>query len=277
MALEGLPLLDMSDKEAGIPTPVELMETILHSMIGHYNLFLGGVLHRDISSGNILRLREPINRSLGPSIHYLCRMLDEDVDLSLCCGFLIDGDRAIKWHKDSRTPSLERSGTLPFVSIRLLRAWSKERPTLHTAADDLESFLWVLVWSLVQIFKERVTDELSVIHHTWNAFSGRSFPELLLKEPLTMAEWPDRVFCGLIQEWLGISQESRTIVTRLQEILLEQGSDMDTQEDIWDELDEHCRSIYKPFIQAGYKHLEEIKKFPDWNAVVDFNGDQLHR
>ena len=34
---------------------------------GHYNLFLDGVLHRDVSHGNILRLREPIERSGGLS------------------------------------------------------------------------------------------------------------------------------------------------------------------------------------------------------------------
>ncbi len=35
MALEGLPLLDILDStEADIPTPAELVETILHSMIG---------------------------------------------------------------------------------------------------------------------------------------------------------------------------------------------------------------------------------------------------
>ncbi|KAH8997315.1 hypothetical protein EDB92DRAFT_1813783 [Lactarius akahatsu] len=34
MALEGLPLLDISDRETGIPMPAELLETIPHSMIG---------------------------------------------------------------------------------------------------------------------------------------------------------------------------------------------------------------------------------------------------
>ncbi|KAH9026021.1 hypothetical protein EDB84DRAFT_1611629 [Lactarius hengduanensis] len=80
MPLEGLPLLYTSDIEAGIPSPVELLESILHAMIGekdwssclfdlsafpiagHHNLYLGGVLHRDVSNGNILRLREPIER-----------------------------------------------------------------------------------------------------------------------------------------------------------------------------------------------------------------------
>ena len=30
--------------------------------LGHYNLFKGGVLHRDISSGNILRYLKPVAR-----------------------------------------------------------------------------------------------------------------------------------------------------------------------------------------------------------------------
>jgi hypothetical protein len=34
MSFECLPLLDISDKENGIPTPAELLETILHAMIG---------------------------------------------------------------------------------------------------------------------------------------------------------------------------------------------------------------------------------------------------
>jgi hypothetical protein len=87
MTLEGLPLLDLSDSntKANIPTPPELVETILHSIIGewvffstffdltlfplpgHYNLFIGGVLHRDVSCGNILRLQEPIERHPGHS------------------------------------------------------------------------------------------------------------------------------------------------------------------------------------------------------------------
>ena len=35
--------------------------------LGHYNLFRGGILHRDVSYGNILRLQEPIMRQLGHS------------------------------------------------------------------------------------------------------------------------------------------------------------------------------------------------------------------
>ncbi|KAI9428348.1 hypothetical protein H4582DRAFT_1765104, partial [Lactarius indigo] len=108
-------------------------------ILGHYNLFLGGILHRDVSSENILRLREPIDRAPGLSVS----LLDlHDQDVKLCRGFLVDGDHAINWRKDAITPSLERSGTLPFMSTRLLLDWRLDRPVLHTAIDDLESFLW---------------------------------------------------------------------------------------------------------------------------------------
>jgi hypothetical protein len=30
--------------------------------LGHYNLFAKGILHRDISSGNVMRYSEPIER-----------------------------------------------------------------------------------------------------------------------------------------------------------------------------------------------------------------------
>ena len=32
------------------------------SDLGHYNLFIKGILHRDISVGNILRYSEPVQR-----------------------------------------------------------------------------------------------------------------------------------------------------------------------------------------------------------------------
>ncbi|KAH9066159.1 hypothetical protein EDB87DRAFT_1542454, partial [Lactarius vividus] len=120
---------------------------------GHYNLYLGGVLHRDVSNGNILRLQELIERPHSRSTGLLRPELGKDVNLTSCRGFLADLDHSIEWRKvPSR--SRDRSGTLPFIALRLIDAWSGYAPALHTAADDLESFMWVLVWSLVHIFKK---------------------------------------------------------------------------------------------------------------------------
>ncbi|KAH9037970.1 hypothetical protein EDB83DRAFT_1737424 [Lactarius deliciosus] len=148
MALEGLPLLYTSDIEAGIPSPAELLETILHAMIGHYNLFLGGVLHRDVSDGSILRVWEPIEQPHSRSMSLLRPELGKDVNLTSCRGLLADLDHSIEWRKVPPRSSRDRSGTLPFIAWRLVNAWSGNKPALHTAADDLESFMWVLVWSL---------------------------------------------------------------------------------------------------------------------------------
>ncbi|KAH9003957.1 hypothetical protein EDB86DRAFT_2778008, partial [Lactarius hatsudake] len=112
-------------------------------IIGHYNLFLGGILHRDISCGNILRLREPINQSPGLSMSSLVPILGRNVNLDVCRGFIIDGDHAIEWRKSKLHHRWnDRSGTLPFMSMRLLDAWDFGEPALHMAVDDLESLLW---------------------------------------------------------------------------------------------------------------------------------------
>ncbi|KAH9036428.1 hypothetical protein EDB84DRAFT_1398059 [Lactarius hengduanensis] len=189
-----------------IPCPLLFGLTLL-PILGHYNLFLGGVLHRDVSSGNILRLREPIPRLPGLSMGLLGL---PEKDAELCRGFLVDGDHAIEWHKDAITPSLERSGTLPFMSTRLLNQWRLNRPVLHTAIDDLESFLWVLVWSLVCIFKTfaKITDKGSRIHDLGRALSSRNFLEIQSRNE-SAKEWTDEVFRDLIWDWLRISETSR--------------------------------------------------------------------
>ncbi|KAH8992032.1 hypothetical protein EDB92DRAFT_1816151 [Lactarius akahatsu] len=278
MSLEGLPLLDTSDEAAGIPTPAGLVETILHSMIGHYNLYLGGVLHRDVSSGNILRLREPINRSPGLSMGLLGL---HDQDVNLCQGFLVDGDHAIERRKGAIAPSLERSGTLPFMSTRLLDEWRLNNLVLHTAIDDLESFLWVLVWSLVCVFKKfaNITNQNSRIHDLGRSLSSRSFLEIQSREA-SAKKWKDKVFRDLIRDWLRISETSRTVVNDLQETLIELVNDGDTgdaQTRIFAELDKHCGMAYKEFIQSGYEHLQTIRAFSNWRDVVDFDGELLNK
>ena len=78
MSSGGRSLLDL-EEEGGIPSPCELLDTILHTIIGEYcshfsastltlliidlghcNLFHSGVLHHDISHGNVLRYTEPV-------------------------------------------------------------------------------------------------------------------------------------------------------------------------------------------------------------------------
>ncbi|KAF8260716.1 hypothetical protein EI94DRAFT_1747628 [Lactarius quietus] len=209
MALEGLPLLDTCDAVNGIPTPVELMETVLHAMIGHFNLFLGGVLHGDVSPGNIVRLRQPIMRSFGLFIRFLYIIPDDSIpnnslDLCLCRGFLIDGDHAIEWRKRRGTASvspLERSATLPFMAKRLVMAYTKETPVLPTAVDDLESFVWVLVWTLVYISQSVTT--ISMHSNTYvliGVFSSLDTTRLVSRDSWVKEERKNMVFGDLIRD-----------------------------------------------------------------------------
>ncbi|KAH8989963.1 hypothetical protein EDB92DRAFT_2115134 [Lactarius akahatsu] len=277
MALEGLPLLYSSDVEAGIPSPAELLESILHAMIGHYNLYLGGVLHRDISNGNILRLWEPIERPHSRSASLLRPELGDDVNLSSCRGFLADLDHAIEWRKVPPTASRDRSGTLPFISLRLVNAWAANEPTLHTAADDLESFMWVLVWLLVHIFKKfaTITVDSATINRLARAFSSFDTGTVLTKEVI-LRLWRDKVFRDLIREWRMISNDSGVFLTQVEETLsAAELNDMDSQKREWDRIEKHCGEVYIKFIRAGYAHLENIRGYGDWKAVIDKNGESL--
>ncbi|KAH9048838.1 hypothetical protein EDB84DRAFT_1261915, partial [Lactarius hengduanensis] len=238
-------------------------------ILGHYNLFLGGVLHRDVSSGNILRSRGPVSR------------LDlREVDVTSCRGFLVDGDHAVEWRKDAITPSLERSGTLPFMSTRLLQDWRLNKPVLHTAIDDLESFLWVLIWSLVRIFQTfaNITKD-SIIYDLGHSLSSRVFDHIQRRNQ-SARDWTDKVFNDLIQEWLNISDTFRIDVKKLQKtstgLLVNDSDTSDAQKRIFDELDERCGKAYKEFIQSGDRHLRTIRTFSNWEDVVEFDGESLN-
>ena len=45
-------------------------------------------------------------------------------------------------------------GTFPFMSKALIQAWASKR-FYYTAVNDLESFVWVLLWSVLDILQLR--------------------------------------------------------------------------------------------------------------------------
>jgi hypothetical protein len=222
-------------------------------------------------------------------------VLRRDVNLSKCRGFLIDGDHSIEWRKAPRTPSLERSvrykqycfpfsalysvrvlqGTLPFMALRLLYAWETDKPIVHTAVDDLESFLWVLVWALVHILKEFGTTRNLDIETLEETFSSHSIRSIMRRGLLVQQGWEDVVFGGLILEWLSISQKANLAIKQLLGTISGSGNDKDVQQVGFDRLEEYCRTVYMEYIQAGQKHLESIRQHPDWKAVVKVNPGWL--
>ena len=217
-------------------------------------------------------------------------MLGLDVKRSKCRGFLIDGDHSVEWRKSPPAPTLERSvrcktfihhqihphlfcvlqGTLPFMSTRQLDAWDAGQPIVHTAIDDLESFLWVLVWVLVHILKEVGTTSNSTIDQLAKRLSSYYIPDIMMRESTIKQRWKDVIFGGLVREWLAISQEASSVLEEHIGTDFGSGDGEDLQQR-FDWLEEHCRVVYTKFIQTGHKHLENIRRYADWNAVVEAN------
>ncbi|KAI9444193.1 hypothetical protein H4582DRAFT_1069617 [Lactarius indigo] len=103
----------------------ELCQVIRDAIIAHTQAYERvGILHRDVSAGNILITKEG-------------------------SGILIDWDLSKKVVRDGSGKQRQhsRTGTWQFISIARLRDPSA-RP--HEVSDDLESFFWVLLYLVVK-------------------------------------------------------------------------------------------------------------------------------
>ncbi|KAF8534196.1 hypothetical protein BDD12DRAFT_896759 [Trichophaea hybrida] len=107
---------------------LQLVEVMRDGIRGHYSLLtVGRILHRDISTNNIM-----ITTEHRPDDYK---------------GFLIDLDLAVPINNEGACGAPERTGTFPFLSIEILE-WDPKQTGhyLHTYYDDLQSFFFVLIW-----------------------------------------------------------------------------------------------------------------------------------
>ena len=118
------------------------IETILLTCPGHESLLNAGILHRDISIGNI--------------------MLTENED----DGFLIDLDLANKTSDDQASGAPSMTGTKIFMAIGALIGEQ------HNFMHDLESFFWVLFWICIHYDgrneKGEVKRRIVPMYEKWN-------------------------------------------------------------------------------------------------------------
>ncbi|KAF9014203.1 hypothetical protein BDQ17DRAFT_1419107 [Cyathus striatus] len=115
-------------------TTKELVTAIRDAVVGHFIACFCGVLHRDISVGNILKVAAP-GRLTG-LLH------DFDHATFVPCGLTLD-------NTDEKTlrELKEKTGTFVFMAMELLSEYEKTR---HEPHHDLESFYWVLIWILLR-------------------------------------------------------------------------------------------------------------------------------
>ncbi|KAF7305912.1 hypothetical protein HMN09_00745400 [Mycena chlorophos] len=127
---------------------------VLQSVItGHWVAYKAGVMHRDISFGNVLATLSEEGRRSG-FLH------DFDNSTLTAAGEA----RLKKLFKDLRTSELPKdakdlTGTFPFLAIDILwahsqnyRPWlsSPPSPFAHAVHYDLESFYWLLIWVVLR-------------------------------------------------------------------------------------------------------------------------------
>ncbi|GJJ07763.1 hypothetical protein Clacol_001968 [Clathrus columnatus] len=143
ISTEGGPLKDARN-------PKELLQAVMHAMIGYWVLFKDGWLHRDVSIGNVLLMKTPEKRD---EIEGLDNILTEDIRAKYfneCLGFISDADLAIRWTEGSwEVPK----GTPPFMSCTSFKNMTLNIENLYTAVDDLESFIWVMFWAILSIME----------------------------------------------------------------------------------------------------------------------------
>ncbi|KAJ8703511.1 hypothetical protein PTI98_002129 [Pleurotus ostreatus] len=122
---------------ATFKTARQLVTCIADAMDAHQQAYKLGILHRDISAGNILMTLQPENRR----------------------GFLIDWDHCIFLNdalKERTGTRVHRTGTWQFMSAHLTR---NPVNASHTVVDDRESALHVLTYMALKHLRHNTTDE----------------------------------------------------------------------------------------------------------------------
>ncbi|KAI8982706.1 hypothetical protein BD414DRAFT_537726 [Trametes punicea] len=121
----------------------ELVRVMRDAIIGHREAWaLAGVLHRDVSPGNILIADSSQGTYVGflHDFDYSSMMKDEagaGADMESPAADADDEDMAFK----------ERTGTYFYLATELL---SPEADVIHKPSHDLESFFWVLLWVVLR-------------------------------------------------------------------------------------------------------------------------------
>ncbi|RPD53719.1 hypothetical protein L227DRAFT_557267 [Lentinus tigrinus ALCF2SS1-6] len=123
------------------------LEQFLRAIIGaveaHKTLADNGIIHRDISAGNILI-------EVFPDFEN-GTMLELDIDET--CGFLTDFEFASVPLPETRKTYV--AGTAIFMAQSVLEAVLDKKPIVRTAVHDVESFCWVILYA---IYKHAIDD-----------------------------------------------------------------------------------------------------------------------
>ncbi|KAF8811748.1 hypothetical protein BYT27DRAFT_7252461 [Phlegmacium glaucopus] len=108
-----------------------LLSCIADAVEGAQQAYKANILHRDLSAGNILIVK--------------------DKETQEWRGILIDWDICLLWRKHGGEPCSGRTGTCAFIPAQILQ---NEGPTVtRTLWDDIESAFWVFIYEALLYLK----------------------------------------------------------------------------------------------------------------------------
>jgi hypothetical protein len=148
-------------------------------------------------------------------------------------------------------------GTMPFLSLRVLKCWHHDQVHAHTAIDDLESFVWVLVWCILSINGSNTPDEelrIGVLRST-NMTS-----HIVLKEGLLQALWEsaERKRASSMVQIFGPFLKTCRTITSASSFAIESRLEDQESVDINEELRTLTYKYFGEFLSAGAEYLAEL-------------------
>ncbi|KAF4584862.1 hypothetical protein EYR40_001682 [Pleurotus pulmonarius] len=121
---------------------LELLKAFRAAIVGHQRLVAYGILHRDISAGNIMISADdnPAEGEEGFLMDLEFARIDEIVHVTKVPG----GPQHTTWSAPKR--GIQMTGTVQFMAREILDSIVQNKPIEHTESHDLESFAWVFAY-----------------------------------------------------------------------------------------------------------------------------------
>ncbi|PPQ90006.1 hypothetical protein CVT25_009644 [Psilocybe cyanescens] len=135
-------ILDTVARDLGTFTWCKVLLSCLADVVdAAQQAYKAGVLHRDISAGNVMIVKDKETKELR--------------------GILIDWDMCLLIDERKKNYEIRtaRTGTWAFISARLLRS-SPSKPAVHSLGDDMESVFWVLAYEVLRYTKHNLSPSI---------------------------------------------------------------------------------------------------------------------
>ncbi|KAH8094564.1 hypothetical protein BXZ70DRAFT_975915 [Cristinia sonorae] len=128
---------------------LEIVKGVRAALIGHRNLLNQGILHRDISPGNILLSVEPSPTpgEEGILMDLEFARIQTTVTQDVQVHSQLERDGSIVHCTHSKCGAV-MTGTVQFMAIKLIEAMMNDNAIEHQVHHDMESIIWVLAYAI---------------------------------------------------------------------------------------------------------------------------------